>query len=117
MAAKTTDEKLAIVQNIIKNPNNPIGKVTINFQKWEKHYRISQITLRKWVKDYKEFGIDGLVNKSGLHKNHHNAGRKPKQEQSELEKLRKENTLLKAQLDFLKKFWPLAESLRKKDEK
>ncbi|WP_283272011.1 hypothetical protein [Spiroplasma sp. SV19] len=68
-------------------------------------------------KNYKNFGINELVNKSGLHKNHSNVGRKPKQEQNEVEKLRKENALLKAQINFLKKFQPLAESLRKKDKK
>ncbi|WHQ37306.1 hypothetical protein [Spiroplasma sp. SV19] len=50
MPIKTTDEKLEIVQNIINNPNNLIGKVTINYQKWKKHYGISEIILRKWVK-------------------------------------------------------------------
>lgn len=54
-------------------------------------YEVSYGQVRSWVKKYTNFGEDGLVDKRGHHKSD--------EEMSKLDKLRRENALLKRQLE------------------
>lgn len=92
---KTTyDERVEIVQYCIEHENN----YAVTAEK----YQVSYQQVYTWMKKYEEKGVEGLLD---------NRGRtKPENEMSELEKLRAENCLLKAQnkrqemeMTFLKK--------------
>lgn len=92
---KTTyEERIEIVQYCIEHENN--------YAKTAKQYHVSYQQVYGWVKKYEQKGVEGLLDRRGH--------RKPEDEMSELEKLRAENRLLKAQnkrqemeMEFLKK--------------
>lgn len=92
---KTTyEERIEIVQYCIEHENN--------YAKTAKQYHVSYQQVYGWVKKYEQKGVEGLLDRRGR--------RKPEDEMSELEKLRAENRLLKAQnkrqeieMEFLKK--------------
>ena len=92
---KTTyDERVEIIQYCIEHQNN--------YAETADKYQVSYQQVYSWVKKYESEGIDGLVDKRGKNKT--------KDEMTELERLRVENKLLKAQnrrqeleMAFLKK--------------
>lgn len=92
---KTTyDERVEIVQYCIEHQNN--------YTETAAQYQVSYQQVYSWMKKYESNGIDGLVDKRGKNKT--------EDEMTELEKLRAENKLLKAQnrrqeleMAFLKK--------------
>lgn len=92
---KTTyDERIEIVQYCIENQNN-YAETAIK-------YEVSYQQVYSWMKKYESKGIDGLVDKRGKNKT--------EDQMTELERLRVENKLLKAQnrrqeleMAFLKK--------------
>lgn len=92
---KTTfDERIEIVQYCIKNNHN--------YAKTAKTYNVSYQQARNYTVKYESSGVDGLRDRRGR--------RKPEEEMSELERLRAENRILKAEKEhaemeasFLKK--------------
>ena len=92
---KTTyEERIEIVSFCIEN--NKDYQLTI------KKYQVSYQQVYSWVRKYEVQGIEGLLDQRGR--------TKPESEMTELEKLRAENRLLKAQnkrqemeMNFLKK--------------
>lgn len=92
---KTTyEERIEIVQYCIEHENN--------YAKTAEQYQVSYQQVYAWVKKYGQKGVESLLDRRGR--------RKPEDEMSELEKLRAENCLLKAQnkrqemeMEFLKK--------------
>lgn len=66
-------------------------------------------TLRKWIKNYQEYGADGLKEKRGKSK-HPRKGRPPKQEQSLEARLKR----AEAERDFYKTFYELTQEDKKK---
>ena len=92
---KTTfDERVSIVEECIKN--------NMNYAEIAKKYGLSYQQVYVWVRKYKQKGIEGLRD--------HRGRRKPESEMSDLEKLKAENRMLKAELErkelenmFLKK--------------
>ncbi|WP_446899630.1 transposase [Clostridium sp. LBM24168] len=92
---KTTyDERIEIVQYCIEHENN--------YAETAKKYQVSYQQIYTWMKKYKDKGVDGLLDQRGR--------TKPESEMAELEMLRSENRLLKAQnkrqemeMAFLKK--------------
>ena len=94
-ARKTTqDERIEIVEYCIANANN--------YAMAAKKFNCSYGQVYSWVKKYEVHGIDGLRDLRGKNK--------PVEELSEIDKLKAENRLLKAQakqkqmeIDFLKK--------------
>lgn len=79
---KTTfDERLDIVRYCIENE--------LNYAETSKKYSVSYQQVYSWVKKYNEKGIEGLIDKRGK--------RKPIEELTEIEKLKAENKLLKAE--------------------
>lgn len=92
---KTTyEERITIVQYCIENQNN--------YTETAEKFQVSYQQVYTWLKKYEELGIDGLLDRRGR--------TKPVNEMSELERLRMENRLLKAQnkrqemeMNFLKK--------------
>lgn len=92
---KTTyDERIKIVQYCIEHENN--------YAKAAEQYQVSYQQVYTWMKKYSETGAEGLLDQRGR--------TKPKNEMTELELLRAENRLLKAQnkrqemeMAFLKK--------------
>ena len=79
---KTTyEERIEIVKYCIEHENN-------YFETAEK-YKVSYQQVYNWLKKYKKNGIEGLIDRRGKSKS--------KNEMSELEKLRAENRLLKAE--------------------
>lgn len=92
---KTTyEERITIVQYCIENQNN--------YTETADKFQVSYQQVYTWMKKYEELGIDGLLDRRGR--------TKPVEEMSELERLRMENRLLKAQnkrqemeMNFLKK--------------
>lgn len=79
---KTTyDERLEIVRFCIEN--------NINYAETAEKYSVSYQQVYGWVKKYNQKGIEGLIDKRGK--------RKPVEELTEIEKLRAENKLLKAE--------------------
>ena len=92
---KTTyEERVTIVQYCIENQNN--------YTETADKFQVSYQQVYTWMKKYEEAGIDGLLDLRGR--------TKPVDEMSELERLRMENRLLKAQnkrqemeMNFLKK--------------
>ena len=90
----TFEERIEIVSECLK-----AGR---NYEKTAEQYQVSYQQVYKWVRKYKENGIDGLIDRRGR--------TKPVSEMSELEKIKAENKILKAQLErkeleniFLKK--------------
>lgn len=90
----TYDERVEIIKYCIEHENNCV--------KAAKRYNVSYQQVYAWMKKYKLKGIEGLLDKRGKSK--------PESELSELEKLRLENKLLKAEnrrqkmeMTFLKK--------------
>lgn len=92
---KTTyDERVEIVQYCIEHENN--------YAETAEKYQVSYQQVYTWMKKHEEEGVEGLLDRRGR--------TKPENEMSELEKLRAENRLLKAQnkrqemeMEFLKK--------------
>lgn len=90
----TLDERIKIVEECIKNSNDYAGTAS--------KYECSYGQVYSWVKKYLDKGIEGLYDRRGKHKE--------TSQLSEIEKLKRENRLLKAQtqqqqmeIDFLKK--------------
>lgn len=90
----TYDERIEIVQYCIEHQNNYAETAT--------KYKVSYQQVYSWIKKYDSIGIDALVDRRGKNKS--------KDEMTELESLRAENKLLKAQnrrqeleMEFLKK--------------
>lgn len=90
----TYSERISIVEDCIGNEHN----YAITAEK----YKVSYQQVYMWVHKYEENGIEALQDRRGR--------TKPKEEMTELEKLRYENRLLKAEkqhqqmeIDFLKK--------------
>ena len=80
----TLEERLAIVEDHIRNGSN--------YAKTARKFNVSYGQVYQWVQKYKDKGIDGLKD---------NRGRtKPESEMTEIEKLRAENRMLKAQLEY-----------------
>lgn len=78
---KTTyDERLEIIKYCIEHDNN--------FAEAAAKYKVSYQQVYSWMKKYETNGVEGLLDKRGRSK--------PKDEMTELEKLRAENKLLKA---------------------
>ena len=92
---KTTyDERIEIIQYCIEHQNN--------YNETAVKYKVSYQQVYSWMKKYQTKGIEGLLDKRGKNK--------AATEMTELEKLRAENKILKAQnrrqeleLVFLKK--------------
>lgn len=92
---KTTyEERITIIQYCIEKQNN--------YTETADKFQVSYQQVYTWMKKYEELGIDGLLDRRGR--------TKPVEEMSELERLRMENRLLKAQnkrqqmeMNFLKK--------------
>lgn len=92
---KTTfEERIEIVSECLKAGQN--------YEETAEKYQVSYQQVYQWVHKYKEKGIDGLIDRRGR--------TKPVSEMSELEKIKAENKILKAQLErkeleniFLKK--------------
>ena len=90
----TLEERVAIVEACIKDG--------MNYDKTAELFEVSYQQVYQWVHKYQEKGVDGLVDRRGK--------AKPVSEMTEIEKLRAENKLLRAQLErkelenlFLKK--------------
>jgi len=88
------EERIEIVEHCIKEG--------CNYNKTAEKYKVSYNQVYQWVGKYKKNGIDGLTDRRGR--------TKPADEMSELEKIKYENKILKAQLErkeleniFLKK--------------
>lgn len=92
---KTTfEERIEIVSECLKAGQN--------YEATAEKYQVSYQQVYQWVHKYKENGIEGLVDRRGR--------TKPVSEMSELEKIKAENKILRAQLErkeleniFLKK--------------
>lgn len=92
---KTTfEERISIVEDHIKSG--------MSFAETAEKYHVSYQQVYSWVKKYQANGVDGLKDKRGR--------TKPEEEMTELEKLKAENRMLKAELErkelenlFLKK--------------
>ena len=92
---KTTfDERISIVEECIRNNSN--------YAETAEKYDLSYTQVYMWVRKYKQKGIAGLED--------HRGRRKPESEMSDIEKLKAENRILKAELErkelenlFLKK--------------
>ena len=81
---KTTfDERVQIVTDCID--------ANMNYSLIAEKHQVSYQQIYKWVRKYKENGVDGLVDRRGR--------TKPIDEMSELEKIKAENKILKAQLE------------------
>lgn len=79
---KTTyDERIEIVQYCIEHENN--------YAETAEKYQVSYQQVYTWMKKYKDNGVEGLLDQRGR--------TKPQSEMTELEILRAENRLLKAQ--------------------
>ena len=90
----TLEERVAIVEACIKDG--------MNYDKTAELFEVSYQQVYQWVHKYQEKGVDGLVDRRGK--------AKPVSEMTEIEKLRAESKLLRAQLErkelenlFLKK--------------
>ncbi|BCK00719.1 helix-turn-helix domain-containing protein [Anaerocolumna chitinilytica] len=90
----TLEEKTKIVEDCTQNQ--------YNYAETAKKYDVSYQQVYSWVHRYKEKGLSGLADRRGK--------KKPEEEMTELDKLRLENRMLKAQainqqmeIDFLKK--------------
>lgn len=90
----TLEERIEIVSYCIENNHN--------YNQTAEKFKVSYQQARNFVKKYEARGVDGLQDRRGK--------RKPEEEMTELEKLRAENKMLKAQhrryemeIDFLKK--------------
>lgn len=88
------EERIEIVSECLKAGQN--------YEKTAEKYQVSYQQVYQWVRKYQESGVDGLVDRRGR--------TKPVSEMSELEKIKAENKILKAQLErkeleniFLKK--------------
>ena len=80
----TLEERLAIVEDHIRSGSN--------YAETAAKFNVSYGQVYQWVQKYKDKGIDGLKD---------NRGRtKPESEMTEIEKLRAENRMLKAQLEY-----------------
>lgn len=81
---KTTfDERIEIVTECIK--------AEYNYEETARKYNVSYQQVYQWVRKYKKQGIDGLIDRRGR--------TKPIDEMTELEKIKAENKILKAQLE------------------
>jgi transposase-like protein len=90
----TLEERIKIVEYCIQKQ--------YNYAEAAKKYEVSYQQVYSWVHRYKEKGLDGLADRRGK--------KKPEEEMTELDKLRLDNRMLKAQaknqqmeIDFLKK--------------
>jgi len=92
--ATTYEERIEIIRYCIEHENN--------YAETAEKYQVSYQQVYTWIKKYESNGVDGLLDRRGR--------KKPESEMSELEKLRVENKLLKAEnkrkemeMAFLKK--------------
>ena len=90
----TQEERIRIVEECLKSGTN--------YEATAKKYGVSYNQVYQWVQKYNERGVDGLIDRRGR--------TKPESEMSDIEKLKAENRLLKAQIErkelenmFLKK--------------
>lgn len=90
----TVEERIKIVEYCLQNH--------FNYAEAAKKYNVSYQQVYFWIHRYKEKGLEGLADRRGK--------KKPEEEMTELDKLRLENRMLKAQaknqqmeIDFLKK--------------
>ena len=90
----TLEERIEIVSDCIASD--------LNYEQTAEKHHVSYQQVYQWVRKYKEHGVNGLVDRRGRNN--------PVEEMSEIEKLKVENKILKAQLDrkelenlFLKK--------------
>ena len=90
----TLQERINIVTDVIQSGTS--------YAEVAEKYNVSYQQVYQWAQKYKAKGIDGLIDRRGRSK--------PIEEMTELEKLRAENKILKAQLErkeleniFLKK--------------
>ncbi len=90
----TYEERIQIIQYCIEHENN--------YAETAEKYQVSYQQVYTWVKKYESQGVDALIDRRGR--------TKPESEMTELEKLRAENRLLKAEnkrqemeMAFLKK--------------
>lgn len=90
----TLEERIEIVSYCIENNHN--------YNQTAEKFKVSYQQARNYVKKYEAHGVDGLQDRRGK--------QKAEAEMTELEKLRAENRMLKAQrrhdemeIDFLKK--------------
>ena len=90
----TRDERVKIVEDCIANNNN--------YNETAEKYQVSYQQVYTWVHKYQDKGVEALEDRRGK--------RKDEDSMTELEKLKAENRLLKAEkkqqqmeLDFLKK--------------
>lgn len=88
------EERIEIIEYCIEHNHN--------YNETAEKYKVSYQQVYTWVKKFQENGPEGLVDRRGR--------TKPKEEMSELERLRAENRILKAEkkqqqmeIDFLKK--------------
>ena len=80
----TLEERLAIVEDHIKNGSN--------YAETARKFNVSYGQVYQWAQKYRKKGVDGLRD---------NRGRtKPESEMTEIEKLQAENRMLKAQLEY-----------------
>lgn len=77
----TLDERIEIVSYCIAKGKNYGAAI--------EKYRVSYQQIYSWVCKYEEKGVDGLIDKRGK--------RKPLNEMTEMERLRAENKILKAE--------------------
>lgn len=104
---KTTyEERIEIVEYCIKHQNN--------YTETADKFQVSYQQVYTWIRKYEDKGVDGLLDKRGR--------TKPLEEMSELERLRAENRLLKAQnkkqemeMNFLKKLEEIERRRRQVD--
>ena len=90
----TLEERISIVEDHIRS--------NMSYAETAEKYDLSYQQVYQWIQKYNEQGIDGLKDKRGR--------TKPTEEMTELEKLKAENRMLKAELErkelenlFLKK--------------
>jgi transposase-like protein len=77
----TYEERVEIIKYCIEHENN--------YAETAEKYKVSYQQVYSWIMKYKSNGIEGLIDKRGK--------RRPESEMSELERLRVENKLLKAE--------------------
>ena len=90
----TQEERIRIVEECLKNG--------ANYEATAKKHGVSYNQVYQWVRKYNERGVDGLIDRRGR--------TKPESEMNDIERLKAENRLLRAQLErkelenkFLKK--------------
>lgn len=80
----TLDERVEIVTHCLENGKD-YGLTMVKF-------RVSYQQIYSWVRKYEEHGVDGLMDKRGK--------RKPLEAMNEVERLRAENKMLRAEIQL-----------------